>query len=55
MLVRAFVVIFALSLSACAVVPEQLQVPENTSLVGYNKAVVAGDDILGKKIGRAHV
>ena len=48
MLVRAFVVIFALSLSACAIVPEPLQVPENTPLVGYNKAVVAGDDILGK-------
>ena len=49
MLVRAFVVIFALSLSACAIVPEPLQVPENTPLVGYNKAVVAGDDILGRR------
>lgn len=48
MLVRVFVVLFALSLSACAIVPESIQVPENTPLVGYNKAVVAGESVVGK-------
>lgn len=48
MLVRAFVVLFALGLSACAMVPEPLQVPENTPLVGYSKAVVAGDEVVGQ-------
>ncbi|GGF53354.1 Slp family lipoprotein [Alteromonas lipolytica] len=49
MLFRAFVVLFALSLSACAIVPEPIQVAENTPLIGYNKAVVAGDEVLGQK------
>ena len=48
MIVRAIVALLALSLSACAIVPESIQVPENTPLIGYSKAVVASKDVVGK-------
>lgn len=50
MLVCVFVVIFVLSLLVCVVVFELFQVLENMLLVGYNKVVVVGDDILGKSV-----
>ncbi|MDC8830585.1 Slp family lipoprotein [Alteromonas gilva] len=47
MILRTIVVLFALSLSACAIVPEPIKVADESQLTGYNKAVVADDTIVG--------
>lgn len=40
---------FAMLATGCAMVPDDLSVPDGTNLVSYNKAVTGGDGVVGQK------
>ena len=49
MFYRALIIAAVLSLSGCAIVPDPIKVSDDESLVGYSKAVVAGEQVIGKQ------
>lgn len=48
MKLRAFIILGVLALSGCAMVPDEISVPDNESLVSYSQAVTGGDGVKGK-------
>lgn len=48
MFYRALIMVAVLTLSGCAIVPDPIKVSDDKALVGYSKAVVAGEQVLGK-------
>lgn len=48
MFLRTLFLLSVLGLSACAVVPDPIKVSDNNALVGYSKAVIAGDEVKGQ-------
>lgn len=49
MFYRALIIAAVLSLSGCAIVPDPIKVADDKALVGYSKAVVAGDGVIGQQ------
>lgn len=45
---RALVILSIVGLSACSAIPDPIQVADDTSLVGYNKAVISSQETVGE-------
>lgn len=47
-MIRIFSLVAVMLLGGCTVIPDNIQVPEGTDLVSYNRAVTGGDGVKGK-------
>lgn len=48
MILKALLLVAAVTLSGCAIVPDSLEVPDGTQLVSYTRAVTSGNDAVGQ-------